>query len=595
MTDDQTVVPFQTSQNANGRLQKVILFATIVPLDTSSGGTIVCRDHLRSIVGAHGTETHVFAPPGITPGGAEDFARSVGAVFHPLVFQPPRGGLLSMPNPLAQSFSMERDAALYWRVDLSFRDLLTEIRPDVIFLDYLFSALFLPSAFHCGARVVMITQNREKEFYSDQRKLGLMPAKAVDSALAEWRLGRFENEVLASADHIVVLSSHDIPSDSLQAARTTVIEPMLDEHALKWRHEGLSNVFFVGNVNHYPNFSAVHWLCESFAPALAACAPEARITIIGAEPDDAPETWKQPNVDLLGRSTADEVLRQFTGCGLFIAPIENSFGSKIKILEALAYATPLLATAEALTGVPGSNGIPLFTLDDPQTAAELAAGLLRSPGKLGELSRLMDDIRNGNLARSLAAWPALIEQVCSRPVMPRRSPWRSFLRPRRSPAGRQEVDVEIGTNSSVWIHSAGLGPVEQFRGLPLRWTAESAALTVAIDPDRPPRWLRVRTWGITPARGTHLRVFVNESEVLSGKVRSRLFDRVARLSPLRGHRELTLRFESPGFQIPGDDRVLGVALESVRLGRSLDMYLLAPWFLPAFKASKRLFSRTLPS
>lgn len=593
MTGEEQPAPHRTLKHTGGSLKQVILFATMVPLDTSSGGTIVCREHLRSIAGTVGTETHLFAPPGRFPHGAGDFAGSVGSVFHPMEFQPTLGVFPGMPTLCAfYPFSMERNAAQNWQVDIRFREIVAEIRPDVIVLDYLFTALYVPSAFHCGAPVVMITLNREKEFYRDQRKLGLMPAEAADSVLAEWRLGRFENEVQASADHIVVLSSHDIPHDRQQAARTTVIEPMLEEHAQKWRNEGRANVFFVGNVSHYPNFSAVRWLCESLAPALAVCAPEARITIIGAESAEAPETWKQPNVDLLGRSTAEEVLRQFTGCGIFIAPIENSFGSKIKVLEALAHATPLLATAEALTGVPGSAGIPIFRLDDPKGAAELAAGFLRSPGKLGELSCLMDGIRNGNLSRSRDAWPALIDQAASRPAMPRRFRRWSFLQPRRSPVVRDHTVVEIGSNSSRWIRSAGLGPVEQYKDRPLRWTAEEAALTVPINPAKPPRWLRVRMWDITPPEGTDLRVFANDTEVLSGRVYGRPFDRVVRLSLLRGHRELTLRFVSPGFQITGDDRVLGVALESVRLSRSLAIYLLAPWVFPVFiKSLQRLFRR----
>jgi len=550
--------------NGGGGRQRVILFATVVPLDTSSGGTIVCREHVHRIVGTPNSDIHIFAHPGSSSCGSADFAASLGATFHPIEFS-----ALPDERPISgHPFSMERLAMLNPLIDLRFRELVAEIRPDVIVLDYLFTALFLPSAFYSWVPVVLVTQNREQEFFHDQRKLGRVGPGAANSKLAEWRLGRFENQVQAMSDHIVVLSSHDIPRDRQQAARTTVIEPMLEENAQKWHDEGRTNVFFVGNVNHYPNFAAVQWLCESFAPALATYAPRARITIIGAEPTEAPETWKQPNVDLLGRSTAEEVLRQFTGCGLFIAPIENSFGSKIKILEALAYATPLLATAEALTGVPGSEGIPLFSLDDPKGAGQLAAGLLQQPEKLKELSSLMDNIRNINLSRSRAAWPALLEQVASRPsALSRSFSRRSFLQP-RFPVAVSGPDVEVNANSRNWIGSEGMGPVIQFDGRALRWTAAEAKLTVPIDPAKPPCWLRVRTWEITPAEGTDLRVFANDTEVLSGRVFGKPFDEIVPLPPLSACCELTLRFVSPGFQTPGDDRVLGVALESVRLGQS---------------------------
>ncbi|MCT0199208.1 glycosyltransferase [Synechococcus sp. CS-1325] len=549
----------------------------MVPLDTSSGGTIVCREHLRSISSTSGTQTHVFAPPGPLIGGSADYAKAVGAFFHPLEFQHNRRFFPDLPLIFSHPFSMERHAALHRPVDHHFSKIVRDIRPDVIIIDYLFTSLYVPSAFHCGVPVVMITLNREKEFYRDQRKLGVIPSQASNSRIAEWRLGRFENEVHANSDHIVVLSPHDIPTDCKQAARTTVIEPMLDNHPKRWCNEEQGNVFFVGNVNHYPNLCAVRWLCESLAPHLAACAPELRITIIGAEPLEAPETWKQPNVVLLGRSTADEVLRQFTACGIFIAPIENSFGSKIKILEALSHATPLVATAEALTGVPGSTGIPLFTLDDPKGAAELITGIIRSPGNLEDLSRLMDEIRDSNLDRSRTAWPMLIQSAISKGVMPRQIQAWSLLRFQKAPAGgkkkiirtrHKNQVIDVNNISSHWIRSQGLGPLEQFEGCPLRWTADLATLTIRIDPVNPPSWLRVCAWNITPIEGSNLKVFANDVNVLSGAINHRTFDRVVPLSQLMGQCELTLRFESEGYQIPGDDRILGVALKSVLLGSS---------------------------
>jgi glycosyltransferase involved in cell wall biosynthesis len=551
-----------------GRRRRVILFATIVPLDSSSGGTIVCREHLRSIAAAAGTETHVYAPPGRSQGDPRDFPTSVGAVFHPLDLAPPGADYPGRPAVSGHPFSMERHAAENWRVDQRFCEIATEIQPDVIIIDYLYTALFIPSAFCSGVPVVMITLNREREFYRDQRGLGRVPPQARNSQLAEWRLGRFENEVHAMADHIVVLCSHDIPRQRQQAARTRVIEPMLQEHARKWCHGGAVNIFFVGNINHYPNYSAVRWLCQCLAPALASSAPEARLTIIGADSAEVPETWLHANVDLLGRSTAEEVLQQFTGCGIFIAPIENSFGSKIKILEALAHATPLLATAEALTGVPGAAGIPLIRLDDPKGAADLAVSLLRSPERLAMLSERMEAIRMSNLSRTRSAWPALIEEAASAPTIHRRfRPW-SFLRPRRVPVVRAPV-VEVCASSFHWTHSQGLGDLEQLNGRPLRWAAESASLTLRLDPVKPPRWLRILTWDIAPEGGTRLEVFANDISVLDGWVEGgRPVVCAVRLPSLGGCRDLTLRFVTPGFRIAGDDRVLGVALESLHVGRS---------------------------
>ena len=556
--------------------KKRILFCTIVPLDSSSGGTMVCREHLQRIVRTPESEIHVFAPNSGVANATGDFVQSLGATFHPLEFSLPTeyaAGLGLQGDRLFGlgasdrfAFMLEKQAFHSPGMDLRFRDVCKQVCPDVIILDYLYTALFLPSAFHTRVPVSVVTLNRELEFYRQQRKLGRLPPDAADSSFAEWRLGRFENEVYANADSLVVLSPNDIPADPAIAARTTVIEPVLEAYPQKWAWAGGRNLFFVGNIGHYPNFAAVRWLCESLAPALERADPQVRVTIIGADPAEVPDSWPRPNVDLLGRSTQEEVLRQFSSCGLFIAPIENNFGSKIKILECLAHATPLTATAEALTGLPSTEGIPLFSLADPEGAARLVHTLLQSRYELETLSARLQLLLQTHLAASAAAWPALVDSLAAQPVRPRKFFLPSFLRPRLLRVKNRAL--EVGSNHSLWLRSSGLGPAEMYEGRPIRWTDAQAELTVAIDPERPPQWMEVALWEIGPEEGTSFHIFARGVEVVAAKIAGMPFRQIVSLPPLRGEEELTVRLEASGFQTPGDSRVLGVAIESIRLSRS---------------------------
>lgn len=566
-----------------GGSKKSILFCTIVPLENSSGGTIVCREHLQRIARTTDSEVHVFAPNSGEMNATGDFVRSLGATFHPLELSLSAENeaglelqgdrLLGLGASDRFAFMLEKQAFYNWRVDGQLREIVDHARPDVIILDYLYTALFLPSAFHAGVPVSVVTLNRERDFYRQQRELGRLPADAVDSSFAEWRLGRFESEVYANADSLIVLSPHDIPADPAIAARTTVIGPVLEAYEQKWAWAGGRNLFFVGSVEHYPNFAAVRWLCEALSPALEQADPGVKITIIGAGAADVPASWNGSNVELLGRSTQEEVLRQFSSCGLFIAPIENNFGSKIKILECVAHATPLVATAEALTGLPSTEGIPIFSLADPAGAARLVIKLLQSRQEQEELSARLQLLLQAHLALSAAAWPALVERLTAQPARPRKFFLPSFLHPRflriKKPAW------EIGSNHLFWLRSNGLGPVETHEGRPIRWTGPQAEFTVAINPRTPPRWMDLLFWEITPDDGVKFRVFANETEVASGRfcgTKLRRFfgtklRRVVRLPRLDGLETLTIRIETPGFQIPGDDRILGVAIESIRLSR----------------------------
>jgi hypothetical protein len=98
------------------------------------------------------------------------------------------------------------------------------------------------------------------------------------------------------------------------------------------------------------------------------------------------------NVDLLGASTNAAVEDLYQGCGLFVAPIANSHGTKIKLLHCLSLGTPFLATRNALTGLRGLD-TPLMDLDDAPTAAQLAATLLADRGRRAGLSERLHAYR----------------------------------------------------------------------------------------------------------------------------------------------------------------------------------------------------------
>ena len=118
---------------------------------------------------------------------------------------------------------------------------------------------------------------------------------------------------------------------------------------------------------------AVEWIATRFAPALATYDPNATIRIIGASADMVPADWRAENVVYLGLADQAAVEREFTSADLFLAPISNLFGAKIKLLDALAFAAPFIATDQAMTGLSFLLGVPRIDLNSPQQAPLLAS------------------------------------------------------------------------------------------------------------------------------------------------------------------------------------------------------------------------------
>jgi hypothetical protein len=493
-------------------------------------------------------------------------------------------------------FSSEPFAVGQRHVDLAFKRLALTIQPDVVVIDYLFSALFIPSVFDLDTRRILVNLNNETKFFAEQCQLGRNNKRTSSSVMARWRLARFERAVCSKCDEVVGLSVNDFPPDISKVTRTRVLPPVLDASPMRWSPSGEASLFFVGNVAHYPNFLAIKWLAEEFAPALAEVMPKARIRIVGAAAENVAGAWRRPNIDFLGTSDADTVKTLFATSALFIAPIENAFGSKMKVLQCLAHATPVLASAAALSGLPFDRVIPLIGLENPREAAETAKRLMSDPARLADLSAALAREHAAFVAQSESAWDELIVEACRSPAgkapsrglasvldwlldvpdSPRRPgysiglskssrimrTWRNLFVGPETSATRS---LEVAVVEPPGVEYTGLYPIELVRGGLLRWSSESAEIKVPIDPETPPRAIRLSLWPLGPPGGTQVTVSINGTEALGVRVDGKPIRREGPVPGLDGASSLVIRLESPGFQYQSDSRRLGVALAGLTL------------------------------
>jgi FkbM family methyltransferase len=556
-----------------------ILYFTSVPLaKADNGGAIVCRYHVQRLAAFEGLELHVstFGSPDQIHDNHQ-FIDALGVQHHPILSRAAR-----LPNKLAQkwlpawrwSFNFEAEALAHPDVDWNFRALVDRLKPDIVVIDYLLSALFIRSVFSMPVRIVTITLNKEAEFHAQTRSLGRLRPGVSNSIIAQWRLARFEQSVYRNSDAVIVLSEGDLSTDPNVRAHTTILEPVLDRILDRWNYSGGKDIFFVGNIGHYPNFLAVKWLAEQFAPALAQRCSNARIRIVGVAAKEVQPGWNHENIEYMG-PCADQTLTRLFTTSLFIGPIENNFGAKMKVMQCLAHGTPMLATYGALSGVPFKSLIPQFSLNDADGAAALAADLLGDETRLIELSRTLTSEHARLLGSRDEAWLRLIMKVKAQPLR-RLSPLLKFS-PLRSPTN-DSVDIsrpwpkkiEIGVEEPPGVVTLGMHPVEQYDDAPLRWTSESAEIEVPLNQKTLPRALTLRLWGIAPANGTDIRVFVNGLELLRCRVHGEPINETITLPDLTGISSLRIRLESSGFQLEGDARKLGVAIRSIALSRSND-------------------------
>ena len=127
-------------------------------------------------------------------------------------------------------------------------------------------------------------------------------------------------------------------------------------------------VGFAGSFDHPPNRDALLWLGTEIAPLLIALHPGAQIVVAGRSIPDALRARLHPAVHCLGYvADYDSFMRS---CCVLLAPLRSGGGIKIKVLDALACARPVVTTPIGAEGI--ALG-PEHGLQVGRSAAELAA------------------------------------------------------------------------------------------------------------------------------------------------------------------------------------------------------------------------------
>jgi sugar transferase (PEP-CTERM/EpsH1 system associated) len=146
-------------------------------------------------------------------------------------------------------------------------------------------------------------------------------------------------------------------------------------------------IVFTGTMGYRPNIEAVVWFADQVLPALRQRDPAPEFCIVGANPAPAVQALAaRPGVQVTG---AVPLVQPFLAhAAVAVAPLLLARGIQNKVLEAMAMARPVVATAAAFEGVHAEPGRDLLVADGPAaTIAAVAAVLDGAHPGLGAAGR----------------------------------------------------------------------------------------------------------------------------------------------------------------------------------------------------------------
>jgi glycosyltransferase involved in cell wall biosynthesis len=132
-------------------------------------------------------------------------------------------------------------------------------------------------------------------------------------------------------------------------------------------------LIFTGSFTYRPNYEAMDWFVKSVFPEIRSQVSEVQLIITGDSSNrQLPDT---NNVRLTGY--VDDIRPLIASSWISLVPIFTGGGTRLKILEAFALRTPVIATSKGAEGLDVTNDVHLLIADTPDEFAEQTLRLLR--------------------------------------------------------------------------------------------------------------------------------------------------------------------------------------------------------------------------
>jgi glycosyltransferase involved in cell wall biosynthesis len=371
---------------------KILFLSRWFPYPVNNGSKIRIYNLLRGLSQHHEVTLLSFADqPGVSPEAPEVRAVCAKAKvvpwreFDPTTLRARLGFLSLQPRSVVDTFSPEMAAAI--------TRALTEDRFDLIIASQLQMAAYAPYF----RDVPAVFEEFEIGLFHDQafsadgrirlrRALTWFKLRLYLSQL----LNRFRLVTMASERERGLLA-RNFPRYR-EAAHVIPNCINVEEYRQVKAQKRTNTLIFSGPFKYRANYEAMTWFVGEVFPLILERVPDAQLIITG-DHENLPLPSLR-NVTLAGY--VDDIKPLVASCTVSIAPLLSGGGTRLKILEAMALGTPVVATSKGAEGLEARAGEHLLVADEAGAFAESTVSLLKEAGLR---QKLTDNAQNLVCAR----------------------------------------------------------------------------------------------------------------------------------------------------------------------------------------------------
>jgi glycosyltransferase involved in cell wall biosynthesis len=357
---------------------KALFLAAESPYPTIGGGPIRASSVLEYLADRFSVHAIFFLEPGAGPQTAAPSGRldRVDLISLPFHSKRPVARVLRNVARLVRNRPplMDRFAGFEAQIERC----VSGQRYEAAFIEHFWCAPYVDQVRTSAKRVILDVYNIESEWHRSMA--------SSESGLLAWGHRRFaeaalelERHWLPRYDRVLATSCHDAKMMQAIAADAKVtVYPNALPLVVPPPRADRPEIIFSGNLEYAPNIAAVRFFHRNVWPALQSRWPELKWKILSKNPGSMRDlSARDPSIQFTG--FVEDAVAVIAQSRVAIVPLFAGSGTRIKILEAWAAATPVVSTTLGAEGLECRDREHLILADNAESFTAAVSDLLALP------------------------------------------------------------------------------------------------------------------------------------------------------------------------------------------------------------------------
>lgn len=362
---------------------KILFLSRWFPYPTNNGSKLRIYNLLRGLSKHHDVTLLSFADqPDVNPEAPEvrSICSGVQVIpwreFDPNSTRAKLGFLSLKPRSIIDTFSPEMAQAI--------TQTLSKQKYDVVIASQLQMAAYYPYFQNIPA----LFEEIEIGLIYGQANTSVDKVQRLRHAFTWFKLRLYLAQLLRSFRAVTVVSEQErelIAKNFRHVKNIQVIPNCMNVDDYKDIRVGVkpNTLVFTGSFRYHTNYEAMVWFVGEVFPLILEKIPDAELIITG----DHVNLPLPSNHNITLAGYVDDIKSLIAASTVAIAPLWSGGGTRLKILEAMAIGTPVVATSKGAEGLEIQMGKHLFVTDVPSVYADCVVKLLTDQDLHQEMAR----------------------------------------------------------------------------------------------------------------------------------------------------------------------------------------------------------------